>query len=85
MANTKKNWLDLFTACPFCGSREGLHLTEGDIFYEIQSERGQSCISIQCRKCYLDMYDHTYEERKWEHRVKLLAKKWNNRPFQESE
>lgn len=79
--STEKNLLDLFAACPFCGTRKRLVLSDAKGFYNRQTAYGDACICISCMECSVDMYEHTNEERKYEHRVRLLARKWNSVAF----
>lgn len=66
-----------FKPCPFCGKSD-FSITSKEIYHEMVGENGSACIGIRCKKCTLDMYDHS-KDAKYDTRVDKLVEKWNTR------
>lgn len=63
--------------CPFCGGKP--KVMSKKFFEELDSEHGGACITIECEKCDLELYDHTVEEHDYYIRKFLIVNKWNRR------
>ena len=81
----KENILEGIKPCPFCGSKSGFLLTSEEVLNLLQEKYGEACISLTCAKCNVTMYEHTYTEREYPARVKILMDKWNKRTEGENE
>ena len=66
-----------FDPCPFCGETN-FDVTTKKTFKQLLKENGRACISIDCRNCKLDMYEHT-DGVPYEKKLDLLKEKWNRR------
>lgn len=77
--------IDGFNPCPFCGSKKDFLLSSDELFYQLQDKYGDACLSLTCDKCKVTMYEHTYTERDYLTRVKILMDKWNSRTEGENE
>lgn len=69
--------------CPFCGGEAEI-ATSQSAYYEMVGKHGHACISLECRKCNLDMYEHSFHIKNYEAKVQALAKKWNRRATHEN-
>lgn len=76
---------EILKPCPFCGKKDGLVLPERETYEELVRENGKACISLSCRHCNLDMYEHTHSIADYGTRLGLLIAKWNNRPNEVTE
>lgn len=67
-------------ACPLCGQRKHLVMTNRDFFYGIR-EGTRNSAYIQCENCYLQMwfFDHSGVEMTYENVIRLMVRKWNQR------
>ncbi len=65
--------------CPFCGGEPVIMSKE--FFDELQddSDDGEACITIECPKCGLELYDNTLDEHDYYVRAFLVMEKWNRR------
>ena len=70
-----------FNPCPFCGKTD-LGLMPKYMYEELVEENGTACVSLRCRTCDVDMYEHT-DGVTYEDKVKLLARKWNRAEAEE--
>lgn len=75
---THEKALEMLKPCPFCGNTD-LVLSEQANYEEQVKEHGSACISANCKKCKVDMYEHTYEFSEYGDRLVLLIQKWNRR------
>lgn len=66
--------------CPFCGGMN-LEFTDADTYYMLLGEHGTACISVKCRKCSLELYEHSRDVRDYFKKKAKLVKKWNTRYF----
>lgn len=66
-----------FKPCPFCG-KNNLEATPKDFYEELLEENGRACITVRCKNCKLDMYEHT-DGVTYEEKIDLLIDKWNRR------
>ena len=66
-----------FKPCPFCGKKD-LGVTPKDFYEELVEENGTACVSVRCKNCALDMYEHT-DDVPYEEKIDLLKEKWNRR------
>ena len=64
--------------CPFCGGKN-FEITDKDTFYMLQGEHGMAALSMRCKDCWAQMWEHTFENKVYFARLVLLAKKWNRR------
>ena len=67
--------------CPFCGRMDRLEITQADSFRRMEKKApdGMACISMTCKNCYVDMYEHTHDIHDYKQRVQMLMDKWNGR------
>lgn len=79
MADVKLEDVKDIKPCPFCGSKENLHITSEDTFKELFERYDRATLSIECRKCGLDLYEHKYSGDEYEIKRDILIKKWNRR------
>lgn len=79
MAYSEKSLKAEIQPCPFCGSVNNLVITDDDTFYDLYHENGSATLSIECRKCYVEMYEHDYVGNDYDHKAKILIEKWNRR------
>ena len=65
--------------CPFCG--ENPVIMDRGTFENLKGmdADGKACITIECRKCNLQFYDHTHDEQDYFIRKFLVSQKWNRR------
>ena len=63
--------------CPFCSGQP--KLMDKQFFEELDSDHGRACITIECKNCDIEMYDHTSDEHDYYVRAFLVADKWNRR------
>lgn len=73
----KKDWPKL-RECPFCGNTK-FEITPESHFYELQGIYGDAAIEIRCRKCTMELWEHTRTETDYSKRLDLLVEKWNRR------
>ena len=65
--------------CPFCGSTDYLRITPKLMFYENYEKNGGATISIECKKCDMELYEHDYKGMNYIMKADLLLHKWNER------
>lgn len=70
---------DEIAACPFCGMTDKLTITSRKSFDEMLIEKGSAIISINCKRCNLDLYEHSYSGKNFALRAMILLDKWNRR------
>ena len=66
-----------FKPCPFCGGK-ALDVMTKEFYSELMDENGRACVSMRCKACALDMYEHT-DGVTYEEKLDLLKAKWNRR------
>ena len=68
---------DKFAPCPLCGSRDRMSVTSELNYARVLIEHGSACISVQCMKCGLQLYNHDDSIIKYSEKVRALAQVWN--------
>ena len=79
---------DKFAPCPLCGSRDRMSVTSELNYARALIEHGSACISVQCMKCDLQLYNHDDSIIKYDDKVQALAQVWSRltvRPESENE
>lgn len=66
-----------FDPCPFCGEKN-LAVTPKKFYDKLVKKNGMACISVRCKNCELDMYEHT-DGVTYKEKIDLLIDKWNRR------
>lgn len=66
--------------CPICGQMEFLRITPRQSYEELYDSFGAACIEIECRKCFLELYEHNIKEKNYHAKVTALVNKWNAMP-----
>lgn len=74
--------LEKWKVCPLCEKIDRLYLESEETFEACKSknDENRACLYIECRRCDLSLYDHTYEVADYSGRVDILMKKWNSLP-----
>ena len=74
--------LEKWKVCPICEKVDRLYLESEETFEACKSknDENRACLYIECRRCDLSLYDHTYEVTEYSGRVDILMKKWNSLP-----
>lgn len=75
--------IECLKPCPFCGKIDEVTITSKSSFSELYCEHGSATISIGCKRCSLNLYEHRYTGSKYEVKVRQLVKKWNKRKGEE--
>lgn len=65
--------------CPFCGCVEFLRVTPRRNYEDLYDKYGYACISIECKNCNIEMYEHSVKEKNYHMKVNALINKWNHR------
>lgn len=68
-----------FMACPFCGRTDKVVVLDEHLFYKLQGKYGTAAVSVECKRCSVDVYEHTSAEKNYEKRLELMRQKWNKR------
>ena len=68
---------DKFAPCPLCGSRDHLLVTPEYSYASALVEHGSACISVECGRCKLLLYNHDDNIIKYSDKVRALAQVWN--------
>lgn len=79
---------DKFAPCPLCGSRDHLLVTPEYSYASALVEHGSACISVECGRCKLHLFNHDDNIIKYSERVRALAQVWSRltvRPESENE
>lgn len=76
--------IECLKPCPFCGKTDELAITSKSSFQDLYCENGTATISIYCKRCSLNMYEHKYTGSKYEVKARKLIKKWNKRKGEEA-
>ncbi len=79
---------DKFAPCPLCGSRDHLLVTPEYSYASALVEHGSACISVQCVRCGLQLYNHDDSIIKYKDKVQALVQVWDRltvRPESENE
>ena len=66
-------------SCPICNERE-LSVTSKSVFDKLYVENGDATISIECRNCSLQLYEHKYHGKSYKTKLNKLIDKWNSMP-----
>ena len=66
--------------CPQCGKLDRLDFTQQDTYERLRDENGSACVTVECRRCNLELRDHSREISEYEDRMVLLCYKWNHLP-----
>jgi hypothetical protein len=68
---------DKFAPCPLCGSRDHLLVTPEYSYASALVEHGSACISVECGRCNLHLFNHDDNIIKHSDKVRALAQVWN--------
>ena len=68
-----------FMACPFCGRTDKVDVMDEHLFYELQGKYGTAAVMTECKRCNVNMYEHTSSVKNYEKRLELMRRKWNKR------
>ena len=68
---------DKFAPCPLCGSRDHLLVTPEYSYASVLVEHGSACISVECGRCNLHLFNHDDNVIKYGDKVRALAQVWN--------
>ena len=68
---------DKFAPCPLCGSRDHLLVTPEYSYASALVEHGSACISVECGRCKLHLFNHDDNIIKYSEKVRALAQVWN--------
>ena len=68
---------DKFAPCPLCGSRDRMSVTSELNYARALIEHGSACISVQCMKCGLQLYNHDDSIIKYKDKVQALVQVWD--------
>jgi hypothetical protein len=68
---------DKFAPCPLCGSRDHLLVTPEYSYASALVEHGSACISVECGRCKLHLFNHDDNIIKFSDKVRALAQVWN--------
>jgi hypothetical protein len=68
---------DKFAPCPLCGSRDHLLVTPEYSYASALVEHGSACISVECGRCKLHLFNHDDNIIKYSDKVRALAQVWN--------
>ena len=68
---------DKFAPCPLCGSRDRMSVTSEHNYACVLIEHGSACVSVQCVRCGLQLYNHDDSIIKYSEKVRALAQVWN--------
>lgn len=71
-----ENW----KPCPLCGKLDRLDFTQQDTYERLRDTHGSACVTVECRRCNLELRDHTSEISEYEDRMVLLRNNWNHLP-----
>lgn len=71
--------MKILKPCPFCGKKDRLVLPKRETYEELVSKTGSACISLACKNCNLEIYEHTHSILNFGTRLGLLIAKWNIR------
>lgn len=66
-----------YNPCPLCGKSDRISVTSKEDYYELLALNGLACISMRCRNCHIEMFEHTSSIRVYEKKVEKLYSKWN--------
>ena len=75
----KINRIDEFNACPLCGKRKTLWMTEYGAFHWFAKEYGYICsvVNMGCLDCNIMLSAYPEKKRNYQILVGELKKKWN--------
>ena len=79
---------DKFAPCPLCGSRDHLLVTPEYSYASALVEHGSACISVECGRCKLHLFNHDDNIIKYKDKVQALVQVWDRltvRPESENE
>lgn len=79
---------DKFAPCPLCGSRDRMSVTSEYNYARVLIKHGSACISVQCVRCGLQLYNHDDSIIKYKDKVQALVQVWDRltvRPESENE
>lgn len=65
--------------CPLCGKTDKLEITDYELFNDLMKENGSATISIDCARCNLTLYEHSYHGLDYNEKMGILVRKWNTR------
>ena len=68
---------DKFAPCPLCGSRDRMSVTSEHNYACVLIEHGSACVSVQCVRCGLQLYNHDDSIIKYDDKVQALAQVWD--------
>ena len=65
--------------CPFCGTVDGLEISERDSYNELVEEYGTSLIYIECKTCAMEFKLYEVPDNNYDLGVGILITRWNQR------
>lgn len=71
--------IDKLKPCPFCGKDDKILISSAQTFQKLYCEYGSATIHLDCTRCGLSLYEHSYHGSHYAVKAKRLIKKWNNR------
>lgn len=65
--------------CPFCGKTDKLVMPDYECFKDLYKEHGMATLHIECARCHLSMYEHSYNGPDFDKKTGYVVAKWNTR------
>lgn len=64
--------------CPFCGGTRFIITGRGNFNFNV-TKYGSATVSIACRDCNGEKYEHTSASNDYDERIAILIEGWNTR------
>lgn len=70
---------DKLKPCPFCGKTDCLDWTDENTYYYLCGKHGSAAIQLSCKRCDVNVWNHSVRNCNYEKRLESLFQKWNRR------